>query len=100
MLDRIYESRQNLFLFSVLVLIISFALTALAVVGTITTAIHYLIFLPEGFLFFISALFGFLILADESASAQKCKSFFSIEAATALFAVLLLPLCWWFAFQQ
>ena len=103
MLNRFYESRQSLFLFSTLLLMVSFALSAVAVFGTISRDVHYLAFLPPGFMFFVSALFGFLVLADEEASEEasmaKRKAFFSIEAATALFALLLLPLCWWFVAQ-
>lgn len=99
MLNRFYESRQSLFLFSTLLLMVSFALSAVAVFGTISRDVHYLAFLPPGFMFFVSALFGFLVLADEEASMAKRKAFFSIEAATALFALLLLPLCWWFVAQ-
>ena len=68
MLNRFYESRQSLFLFSTLLLMVSFALSAVAVFGTISRDIHYLAFLPPGFMFFVSALFGFLVLADEEAS--------------------------------
>ena len=99
MLNRFYESRQSLFLFSTLLLMVSFALSAVAVFGTISRDVHYLTFLPPSFMFFVSALFGFLVLADEEASMVKRKAFFSIEAATALFALLLLPLCWWFVAQ-
>ena len=99
MLDRIYRDTKSLMLFSVLTLLVSFALSAVAVFGTISRDIHYLAFLPVGCMFFVSALFGFLVLADEEASAAKRKAFFSLEAATALFALLLLPLCWWFVAQ-
>lgn len=99
MLHRIYQNTQSLFLFSTLTLLISFGLSAVAVFGTISRDIHYLAFLPVGFMFFVSALFGFLVLADEESSLAKRKAFFSLEAATALFALLLLPLCWWFVAQ-
>ena len=65
MLNRFYESRQSLFLFSTLLLMVSFALSAVAVFGTISRDVHYLAFLPPSFMFFVSALFGFLVLADE-----------------------------------
>ena len=99
MLNRFYESRQSLFLFSTLLLMVSFALSAVAVFGTISRDVHYLAFLPPGFRTSGSPTTGSRTPADEAASMVKRKAFFSIEAATALFALLLLPLCWWFVAQ-
>ena len=59
MLNRFYESRQSLFLFSTLLLMVSFALSAVAVFGTISRDIHYLAFLPPGFMVFRERLVWF-----------------------------------------
>lgn len=84
--------------FALVQLLLSFVLSLVAVFGTILSNVTYLAFLPIGFMLFVGALFGFLILAEENPGARKVKTFFSIEASAVLFAVLLVPLALFFVF--
>ena len=95
MLDQMYDSTQKHFLLSCFSFLAACALIGMAVVGSVTTDIHYLVFLPVGLMALLSSVFGLMILVDEEASNAKKKGYFSIEAALLLFALLLLPPSWW-----
>ncbi len=95
MLNQIYQSTQKHFLLSCFSFLAACALFGMSVVGTVTSNLHYLLFLPVGLMLLLSSTFGLMILADEHADAAKKKSFFSIEAALLLFALLLMPPSWW-----
>lgn len=95
MLNQFYESTQKHFLLSCFSFLASCALIGMAVVGTVSTDVHYLVFLPVGLMCLLSSTFGLMILADEAAPPAKKKAYFSIEAALLFFALLLLPPSWW-----
>ncbi|MDO5686410.1 MAG: hypothetical protein Q4G42_03330 [Neisseria sp.] len=96
MLPVIYRNEKHHMAFALLQLLLSFVLSLLAVFGAILSHINYLAFLPVGFMLFVGSLFGFLILAEENPAARKFKTYFSIETSAVLFAVLLLPLAFFF----
>lgn len=95
MMKPIYDNAQQHFLLSCFSFLAACALIALSVVGTVSDRVHYLVFLPTGLMFLLSSTFGLMILADETAPLGRKKSYFAIEAALLLFAVLLLPPSWW-----
>lgn len=95
MLNLLYENTHKHFLLSCFSFLAACALIGMAVVGTITNDVHYLIFLPVGLMSLLSSTFGLMVLADEAAPVAKKKTYFAIEAALLLFAVLLLPPSWW-----
>lgn len=96
MLEHIYQNRLSHTALVLLTLLVSFALSLLAVFGTIFHSIFYLTYLPIAFMLFMSGLFGILILADKEIQSRKAKTFFSIEASSLLFAILLIPLAVYF----
>ena len=95
MLDTLYANTQKHFLLSCFSFLAACALIGMAVVGSVATDIHYLVFLPVGLMALLSSVFGLMILADEDAGNAKKKGYFAIEAALFLFAFLLLPPSWW-----
>ena len=95
MLDTLYANTQKHFLLSCFSFLAACALIGMAVVGTVATDIHYLVFLPVGLMALLSSVFGLMILADADATIAKKKGYFAIEAALLLFALLLLPPSWW-----
>ncbi len=82
--------------FTLMAFLGALALSLMAIFGTIFTDNKFLILLPLGFMCFVSALIGFLLLAEHNPSHEKSKNFISIQLAALLFAALLLPLALYF----
>ncbi len=92
MLHALAFRRDLLLSFTLFAFLGSLALSLLAIFGTIFSDTKFLVILPLGFILFVSAFIGFLLLAEQEPHPEKSKNFVSIQLAAVLFAALLLPL--------